>query len=134
MEDWRIIQSAKVVQNTDNPCKTGILVGDKIYPIERDHVHYNGITAAVNITLKNSWKIDGPAHNLSKYFDLTGDTLTGKLLKGQVLIIDGKKYTVTEDTYNAAANVIIGAYVTPTPDYEVPAGTPVEILVGTKYV
>ena len=30
---WRIIQNAKIAQDTSDPCKTAILVGDKAYPI-----------------------------------------------------------------------------------------------------
>ena len=30
---WRIIQNAKIAQDTSNPCKTAILVGNKAYPI-----------------------------------------------------------------------------------------------------
>lgn len=93
-----------------------------------NHIHVNGITEATNVRVKSNVK---PG---ARGVDLTGDTLKGKLLKGQVLVIDGKKYTVTEDTYPAAANIIIGAKVTPKPNYEIPAGTPVQIYDGVEYV
>lgn len=93
-----------------------------------NHIHVNGITGAENVKVKSNVK---PG---SLSFDLTGDTLTGKLLKGQILVIDGKKYTLTEDTYSAVVNTIIAAYVTPLPDYEILAGTPVKIYGGVEYV
>ncbi|MBO5970645.1 MAG: hypothetical protein J6S14_19350 [Clostridia bacterium] len=93
-----------------------------------NHIHVNGLTAATNVRLKNN------IHSGSRRVDLTGDTLTGKLLKGQILVFDGKKYTLTEDTYPAAANVIIDAKVTPKPDYDIPKDTPVQIYDGVEYV
>ena len=69
--------------------------------------HETGITAAESVTLKN--KVSEGASSL----DLTGSTLTGKLKAGDLLMIGDKSYTVTEDTYPAAANVIIGAKVFP---------------------
>lgn len=99
-----------------------------------NHIHVNGITEASNVTLKSPWIIEGSPGDISEFFSLTGDTLKGKLLKGQVLVIDGMKYTITEDTYPAAANVLIGVYVTPKPDYEILAGTPVQIYDGVEYV
>lgn len=33
MSDWRVINSARVVQDTGDPCRTGIKVGNKIYPL-----------------------------------------------------------------------------------------------------
>lgn len=33
MNGWRVINSAKIVQDTSNPCKTGILVDNKVYPL-----------------------------------------------------------------------------------------------------
>ena len=93
-----------------------------------NHIHVNGITGAENVKLKNNVKPGALA------VDLKGDTLTGKLLKGQILVIDGMKYTVTEDTYPAVINSILGAYVTPKPDYEIPVDTPVQIYDGVEYV
>ena len=93
-----------------------------------NHIHVNGITGAENVKLRSNVK---PG---ALVVDLDGDTLKGKLLKGQVLVIDGVKYTITEDTYPAAANIIIGAKVTPKPNYEIPADTPVQIYDGVEYV
>ena len=33
MKDWRIIEKAKVVQDTSDPCATGILINGKVYPL-----------------------------------------------------------------------------------------------------
>ena len=33
MNKWRVISSAKVVQDTGDPCRTGILVDGKVYPM-----------------------------------------------------------------------------------------------------
>lgn len=30
---WRVVQSAKIAQDTSNPCRTAILVGNKAYPL-----------------------------------------------------------------------------------------------------
>ena len=69
--------------------------------------HETGITAAEGVTLKN--KVSAGASTL----DLTGNTLTGMLKAGDLLMVGGKSYTVTEDSYPAAANIIIGVKVAP---------------------
>ncbi len=33
MKNWRIIEKAKVVQDTSDPCTTGILINGKVYPL-----------------------------------------------------------------------------------------------------
>jgi hypothetical protein len=133
MEDWRILQSAKVVHSLGDPCKTGILVGGKVYPIERDHEHFNGITVAEDVKLKNIVKVGAKSVDVIGG-EVNAGKLVGKLYKGQHLVIAGKMYTVTEDTYPAAASVIIAAKIAPAVTDEIPAGTPVEILDGTRYV
>lgn len=43
---WTVISNAKVVQNDENPCQTGIMVNDKVYPIGGSgggSVHWNNI-------------------------------------------------------------------------------------------
>ena len=44
---------------------------------------------------------------------LTGTALSGKLVKGDVLVISGDYYTVTQDSAPAASNAISGASVSP---------------------
>lgn len=133
MEDWRIIQSAKVVHSLGDPCKTGILVAGKVYPIESDHEHFNGLTVAEDVTLKNTIKVGANSVDLIGG-EMHSGKLVGKLYKGQHLVIAGKVYTVTEDTYPAAVSVIIAAKIAPAVTEEIPAGTPIEILDGVRYV
>ena len=42
---WRVIQSAKIMQSTTNPCKTAILAGGKLYAIgEGGATSWNNLT------------------------------------------------------------------------------------------
>ena len=58
---------------------------------------------------------------------LTGTALSGKLVKGDVLVISGDYYTVTQDSAPAASNAISGASVSPALKAYA-ANTPVTIL------
>lgn len=58
---------------------------------------------------------------------LTGTALSGKLVKGDVLVISGDYYTVTQDSASAASNAISGASVFPALKAYA-ANTPVTIL------
>ena len=57
--------------------------------------HKTGITASSAI------KVNGAVAAGSKTIAIDGATLTGKLIKGDLLGIDGKQYVVTEDTAEA---------------------------------
>ncbi len=69
--------------------------------------HQTGITAAN--TVKVSANVTAGADTLS----LTATTLTGKLVKGDLIQIAGKTYAVTEDSATASSNAISGVKVTP---------------------
>ena len=45
--------------------------------------------------------------------NLTATTLTGKLIRGDILDIDGKSYVVTADTADASSNAISNVSVSP---------------------
>ena len=68
--------------------------------------HETGITSSHGVTVKN--KVSAGAASL----DMTGTALTGKLKAGDLLEIEGKSYTVTEDAA-ASSNAISGVKVSP---------------------
>ena len=69
--------------------------------------HATGITAATGV--KVSANVSAGSNTLS----LTGTSLTGKLVKGDLLRIDGKDYAVTQDSASASSNAIANVKVTP---------------------
>lgn len=69
--------------------------------------HETGITAAKNV------KLNGAVQEGADRIDLDGDTLTGKLVKGDILFIEGASYVVTQDSAPASANAIRGVTVFP---------------------
>lgn len=83
--------------------------------------HVTGITAAAAVTVKT--KTAAGAQTL----DLTGTTLAGHLTAGDLLQIGGVNYTVTEDSDEAASNVITGIRVSPALP-EIAAGTAVTLI------
>ena len=58
-------------------------------------------------------KIKGAVEEGANVISVTGTNLSGKLVKGDVLTIDGKNYTVTKDSADAASNVISDVLVYP---------------------
>ena len=83
--------------------------------------HKTGIATAADVTVKA--KVNAGAQTL----DLSGTTLIGKLRAGDIMIIGGKNYTVTEDSAAACSNTITGVKVFP----ELPtlaAGTAVTLI------
>lgn len=58
-------------------------------------------------------KINGATEEGATTLSVTGTTLTGKFVKGDVLKIDGKTYTVTKDSDEAANNTIAEVCVYP---------------------
>ena len=69
--------------------------------------HETGITAAEGV------KVGAAVSEGATQLKVSGTTLTGKLVKGDVLIIGGKGYVVTEDTAAAASNSIATVKVYP---------------------
>lgn len=69
--------------------------------------HTSGLTAA------NAVKVNGAVTAGATKLNLDGTTLTGKLVKGDVLKIDGKCYVVTQDSAAAASNAISNVQVSP---------------------
>ena len=58
-------------------------------------------------------KMKGAVEEGANVISVTGTNLSGKLVKGDVLTIDGKNYTVTKDSADAASNVISDVLVYP---------------------
>jgi len=69
--------------------------------------HKTGVTAAEGVKVKTN--VTAGSDTLS----LTGATLTGKLLKGDLIQIGGKSYTVTQDSAAASGNIISDVKVSP---------------------
>ena len=69
--------------------------------------HESGITTATGV------KVNGAVTEGANVLNIDGTTLTGKLVKGDVLKIGGNCYAVTEDTAAAASNAITGVKVYP---------------------
>ncbi|MGI5891989.1 MAG: P22 phage major capsid protein family protein [Bacillota bacterium] len=69
--------------------------------------HTTGITGAA--TVKTDGAVAAGAHKLS----LKGATLSGKLVKGDLLVIADRSYVVTKDSADASANAIAGVEVYP---------------------
>ena len=69
--------------------------------------HVTGITAATTV------KVNGAVTAGATQLSIDGTSLTGKLVKGDVLVISGKSYVVTEDSAAAAGNAIANVKVYP---------------------
>lgn len=69
--------------------------------------HETGITAATDV------KVNGAVTQGAAQLSLKGATLTGKLVKGDVLKVGGKHFVVTQDTANAASNALASVKVSP---------------------
>ena len=69
--------------------------------------HESGITAASAV------KVNGAVEAGANVLSISGTTLTGQLVKGDVLVIGGKNYTVTQDSAPASNNAISGVQVYP---------------------
>ena len=69
--------------------------------------HTTGITAATAV------KLNGAAAEGAETVSLKGTSLTGKLVKGDLLQIGGRSYVVTEDSAAAATNAIAGVKIYP---------------------
>ena len=69
--------------------------------------HATGITAATAV------KVCGAVTAGATTLSIDGSSLTGKLVKGDILTISGKNYVVTEDSGEASTNAISGIKVSP---------------------
>ncbi len=69
--------------------------------------HTTGITAATAV------KVNGAVNAGATQLSIDGTTLTGKLVKGDIMTINGKDYVVTEDSAVAATNAIANVKVYP---------------------
>lgn len=67
----------------------------------------SGITAATAV------KVNGAVTAGDTTLSIDGTSLTGKLLKGEILTISGKTYVVTEDSAAASSNAIANIHVYP---------------------
>ena len=85
----------------------GRVMGMDHYMSQGVHQHATGITAATGV--KVAANVSAGATKLN----LTASTLTGKLVKGDLLRIGGKTYTVTQDSADAASNAISNVQVSP---------------------
>lgn len=85
----------------------GRLFGMENYMAQGVKQHATGITAATAV------KVNGAVTAGATQLAIDGTSLTGKLVKGDVLTIKGKSYVVTEDTAAAATNAIAAVKVYP---------------------
>ena len=69
--------------------------------------HETGITAATGV------KLSAAVEEGATALGLTGASLAGKLVKGDILTIAGRTYVVTEDSAAAVSNAISGVKVSP---------------------
>ncbi len=99
----------------------GKVFGIENYMSQSVAKHKTGITAA------NGVKVSAKADAGSTTLSLSGTTLTGKLVKGDLLVIGDATYTVTEDSATAASNAITGVMVSPATG-EIAANTAVTLV------
>ena len=71
------------------------------------HRHVTGITAATGV------KVNGAVSAGATQLSIDGTSLAGRLVKGDVLVIGGRSYAVTEDSAAAAGNAIANVKVSP---------------------
>lgn len=81
----------------------GRVMGLDNYMSQGIHQHTTGITSASAV------KVNGAVTAGATTLAIDGTALVGKLVKGDVLTIDGKNYVVTEDSAAAASNAITGS-------------------------
>lgn len=88
----------------------GRVMGIEHYMTQAVKSHQTGITAATAV------KVNGAVTAGAVKLSIDGTSLTGKLVKGDLMQIDGKSYVVTEDSANAASNAIANVKVAPALD------------------
>ena len=69
--------------------------------------HATGITAATAV------KVNGAVTAGATKLSIDGTTLTGKLVKGDILTVGGRSFVVTEDSASASSNAIANVKVWP---------------------
>jgi len=69
--------------------------------------HVSGLTAATAV------KVSGAVAEGANVLNLKGTSLTGKLVRGDLIEIGGKQFVVTEDSAAASSNAISGVKVFP---------------------
>ncbi len=85
----------------------GRVYGIDFYTSQAVARHFTGVTASSGVKLASA--VSAGADTLS----LTGSTLAGKLVKGDLLFIGGDSYTVTQDSASASSNAIASVKVAP---------------------
>ena len=85
----------------------GRVMGFDHYMSQGVCTHATGITAATAVAVTDAVTAGATKLNID------GTTLTGKLKKGDLMLIDGKTYTVTEDSAAADTNAISNVKVYP---------------------
>ncbi len=99
----------------------GRVYGIDFYSSQAVKRHESALGAASGVKLSSAVSAGQTLLNLS------GTTLSGKLVKGDVLVISGDHYAVTQDSAPAASNAISGVSVTPALKAYA-ANTPVTVL------
>jgi len=84
--------------------------------------HVTSLTAAEGVTVASA--VYPGAHTI----DLTGTALTGRLAVGDLLVIDGKNYTVTARSAAASSNSISGVAISPAVSETISSGTKVTVI------
>lgn len=84
--------------------------------------HTTGITASSAV------KVNGKASKGATKLAIDGTTLTGKLVKGDILTIAGNNYAVTKDTEDAVNNAITEVNISPALVSDVADNTAVTLL------
>ena len=84
--------------------------------------HATGITAATGV------KLSAQAAQGAETLNLSGTSLTGKLVKGDLLKIGDQTFVVTEDSATAASNAIAGVKVYPAVRTALAANTTVTLV------
>ena len=85
----------------------GRVMGMENYMSQGIHHHETGITAATAV------KTNGAVSEGALTLSIDGTSLTGKLVKGDLIRIGGKTYTVTQDSAAASGNAIENIHVFP---------------------
>ena len=85
----------------------GRVFGMDNYMSQAVYRHKTGITAATGV------KVSGAVAEGAGTLNLAGTSLTGKLVKGDLIVIGGRGYAVLEDTAAASNNAISGVKVSP---------------------
>ena len=100
----------------------GRVFGIDNYMAPNVQAHASGLTAATGV------KVNGAAAKGATSINLDGTTLTGKLVKGDLMKIGGVCYVVTADSANAASNAIGGVQIYPALKEQIADNADVEVI------